>query len=50
MVITKEEFERYERVRFRPSVDYVKIMSGLSKDKIIKIRDTFNSLSEKYRR
>lgn len=49
MTITREEFERFERVRFAYDIDYIATISQLSRDKVIEIMDTFNSLSERYR-
>jgi len=48
MTITKEEFEIFERVRFAYDIDYIAMISQLSRDKIIEIIDTYNSLSERY--
>lgn len=49
MAITKEEFERFERVRFAYDIDYIAVISELSRDKVIGIMDTYNSLSKRYR-
>ena len=48
MTITKEEFEKYERVRFKFRIEYIEVKTGLNRNKILEIMKTYNTLLEKY--
>jgi len=52
-MITKEEFEAYEKVRVSGvtnmwAVDVVEELSGLDRNKILEIMKTYSELNEKF--